>query len=76
MKIKKKYRYAIAQRNKYGEILRRHKPLLSEQDFYPASDNRVWTSIIEDIEDGDNFADHCKDFFDLLDEEEYFDNEQ
>ena len=45
-----------------------------EEDFYYLSDNRVWTSIVEDIESGDNFADFCKEFFELLDEEEYYDN--
>lgn len=45
-----------------------------EEDFSCLSDNRFWTSIVEDIEGGDNFADYCKDFFELLDEEEYYDN--
>lgn len=47
---------------------------LTESDFYPPSDDRVWKSYIEDIVGGDNFADYCADFFELLDEEEYFDN--
>lgn len=72
--MKKKYEY-IAKQKKYGEILRRHKPILTEQDFYPPSDDRVWISNVEDIEDGDNFADYCKEFFEMLDDEEYFDNE-
>ena len=29
---------------------------LTEVDFYPPSDNRVWTSIIEDVNGGDNFV--------------------
>lgn len=45
---------------------------LSETDFYPPSDNRIWTTNIMDIDGGDNFADYCKDFFEMLDEEEYF----
>lgn len=45
-----------------------------EQDFYSLSDDRVLTSNIEDIDGGDNFADYCKEFFKLLDEEEYYDN--
>lgn len=49
-------------------------PILTEQDFYPPSDNRVWKTNIIDIKDGDNFADYCKELFELLDEEEYFDN--
>lgn len=43
---------------------------LTEEDFYPPSDNRVFTSYVEDIDGGDNFADYCKDFFELYEEEE------
>ena len=39
----------------------------------PSSDNRVWKSQISDIYGGDNFADFCKDFFAMLDKEEYWD---
>ena len=48
--------------------------ILSEKDFYPPYDDRVLESYVEDIEGGDNFADYCQDFFELLDEENYFDN--
>lgn len=50
---------------------------LTEKDFYPPYDyydNRVWKSYVEDIDGGDNFADYCRDFFELLDEEEYFES--
>lgn len=47
---------------------------LTENDFYPYFDNRVWKSNIKDIGGGDNFADYCEYFFNVLDEEEYFDN--
>ena len=50
-----------------------YKNVLNEIDFYPPPDNRVWETYIEDIEDGDNFADYCKYFFSICDEEEYFD---
>ena len=60
---------------KYKHILKKHKSILTEQDFYPPSDDRVWMSNVKDIDDGDNFADYCQEFFSLLDEEEYFDNE-
>ncbi len=43
---------------------------LSEEDFYPPSDNRVWKSYVEDIEGGDNFADYCEYIFELYEEEE------
>lgn len=49
----------------------------TEQDsysLYSLSDDRVWTSGIKDINGGDNFADYCKEFFAMLDEEEYYDN--
>ena len=47
---------------------------LTEIDFYPPFDDRVWTSNVEDIEDGDNFVDYCIDLFEMLEEEEYYDN--
>ena len=47
---------------------------LNEVDFYPISDKRVWTSNVEDIDGGDNFADYCAEFFEMLDEEGYYDN--
>lgn len=47
---------------------------LTEQDFYPPSDNRAWKSNVKDIDDENNFADFCVEFFEILDEEEYYDN--
>ena len=47
---------------------------LKDSDFYPPSDNRVWKSYVNDIAGGDNFADYCEEFFELLDEEGYYDN--
>ena len=55
--------------NKYNYIL-------TEKDFYPPSDDRVWGSKIRDINGGDNFADFCKEFFKRLDEEEYFEDDK
>lgn len=48
------------------------KDYLTEEDFYPPSDNRVLKSNVRDIVDGDNFADYCTDMFELLEEEGYF----
>ena len=45
---------------------------LTEADFYPPSDDRVWTSNVEDVEGGDNFADYCEYIFELYEEEGYF----
>lgn len=39
----------------------------------PLFDDRNWKSNVEDIDGGDNFADYCEYFFEILDEEEYFD---
>lgn len=47
---------------------------ITEFDFYPPFDNRTWKSNILDIYDGDNFADYCRDFYILLDEENYFED--
>ncbi|MBO5828912.1 MAG: hypothetical protein J6R59_10745 [Paludibacteraceae bacterium] len=44
-------------------------------DFYSSlEDNRVWTSNVEDINGGDNFADFCENYFKLLEEEDYFED--
>lgn len=47
---------------------------LTEIDFYPPPDNRVWTSNIEDVDGGDNFADYCEYIFELLEDEGCYDN--
>ena len=52
----------------------KYNHILTEQDFYPPVDNRTWKSNVRDIADGDNFADFCEDFFELLDEEEYYES--
>ena len=46
---------------------------LTEIDFYPPTDNRVWQSHVEDIDGGDNFADYCEYIFEILEEENYYD---
>jgi hypothetical protein len=45
---------------------------LTEVDFYPPSDSRYLKSYVEDIEDGDNFADYCSYIFEILEEEGYY----
>ena len=60
-------------RDKYvSNITKRNYKCLTEEDFYPPSDNRILKSYIEDIENGDNFADYCGEFFKLLEEEECY----
>lgn len=36
---------------------------LTEKDFYPPEDTRLYYSGIEDINGGDNFSDYAKFFF-------------
>ncbi len=45
---------------------------LTEEDFYPPSDNRTWKSYVKDIDGGDNFIDYCKYIFEVLEEEGYY----
>jgi hypothetical protein len=49
-----------------------HYRCLTEADFYPPVDNRSVKSNVRDIAGGDNFADYCKDMFNLLEEEGYY----
>lgn len=37
--------------------------ILTEKDFYPPEDTRVYCSGIDDIDGGDNFSDYTKYFF-------------
>lgn len=46
---------------------------LTEKDFYPPKDIRLYHSGIEDIVDGDNFTDYIEYFYDQY-EEEIFDS--
>lgn len=57
----------------YYDYLMNKDYCLSEKDFYPAQDNRVLISYIEDIEDGDNFSDYCTYIFDLYEENGFYD---
>ena len=43
--------------------------LLSEEDFYPPEDDRFLISGIDDIKDGDNFADYTEYYFKVYYEE-------
>lgn len=58
-------------RKKYDDIL--CDDILTEQDFYPPFDNRILKSNVEDIDEDNNFANYCEEFFEMLDEEEYYD---
>lgn len=45
---------------------------LTEKDFYPPEDTRVYQSGVEDIIDGDSFADYVRSFYEDY-ENEIFD---
>lgn len=47
--------------------------VLTEKDFYPPEDTRLYNSCIEDIDNGDNYDDYAKWFYDNY-ENEIFDN--
>ena len=60
-------------KDKYSKYMSKtHYQCLTEEDFYPPSDDRIFKSNIEDIEDGDNFADYCIEFFKMLEEEGHY----
>lgn len=59
--------------NILDELDRQPDDCLSENSFYTTYDNRVLKSYVEDISGGDNFADYCEEFFELLEEEGYYD---
>ena len=46
---------------------------LSEINFYPPYDNRFLKSYVEDVNDGENFADYCEYIFEIYEEEGYYD---
>lgn len=48
------------------------RQIFREENF--AIDNRTWKSSILDIYGGDNFAEFCEEFFEVLDEEEYWES--
>ena len=50
----------------------KYNDVLTEEDFYPPTDDRYLKSNVDNIYGGDNFADYCEDFFEMLDEEDYW----
>ena len=47
---------------------------LSEEDFYPPSDDRTLESYIYDTEYDVGFAEYAKFIYDLYEEEDYYEN--
>lgn len=47
---------------------------LSEKDFYPPHDTRVFKSGVKDIIDGDSFDDYLDCFWEMCYEEEIFED--
>lgn len=58
----------------YETVLEEQDDCLIESDLFSNVDNRVWKSYVRDIDGGDNFADFCEEFFEMLDEEDYWEN--
>ena len=59
----------------YEDMLEEQSCCPTELDDLSVSfDKRVWKSYVRDIDGGDNFADFCEEFFEMLDEEEYWEN--
>ena len=61
-----------------GEIIVKNKwelnDILTEEDFYPPSDDRMLTSYIEDMKDEVSFVEYAKYIYDLYEEEGYYEN--
>lgn len=45
-----------------------------EYTLNQCSDDRTWKSNVYDINGGDNFADFCEEFFEILDENDYWES--
>lgn len=70
----KNYEHDIIELNEMLEKLSEQTyERLTDELFYPIIDDRQLTSLVEDINGGDNFADYCKYIFDLLEEDGYWD---
>ena len=44
-------------------------PVLSEKDFYPPEDKRIVKSGLDNISNGDNFADYLEEYYDYYEDE-------
>jgi hypothetical protein len=51
-------------KNKFDQLkyIREHY-VITEKDFYPPEDTRLYESGIDDIDNGDNFEDYAKWFY-------------
>lgn len=45
-----------------------------DRSWKSSSDDRTWMSNVYDINGGDNFADFCEEFFEMLDENDYWES--
>ena len=68
-KLNKKDYYPLSLDDKQND----DEYLLTENDFYPPSDDRILVSYLEDIDGGDNFAEYCEYIFEIYEEEDYYD---
>lgn len=58
----------------YKDKLLHKKGIITEKDFYPPSDNRVLSSGIRNIYNGDNFEEYAEYIFELYESEDYYEN--
>ena len=47
---------------------------LTEESFYPPSDTRTLHSLIEDIDEDNNYLEYAEFIYDLYEEEGYYEN--
>lgn len=45
-----------------------------DRTWESSSDDRTWMSNVYNINGGDNFADFCEEFFEMLDENDYWES--
>lgn len=60
--------------NEIKHIKKDDELYLTEYSFYPSADDRYLESLIEDINDEDNFVEYSKYIFDLYEEENFYEN--
>lgn len=60
--------------NEIKHIKKNDELYLTKYSFYPPADDRYLESLIEDINDEDNFVEYAKYIYDLYEEENYYEN--
>ncbi|MGN1342043.1 MAG: hypothetical protein ACI4VL_02285 [Bacilli bacterium] len=52
----------------------KYNPVLTEEDFYPPTDNRTFHSLVYDVNGGDNFVEYIEYIFDIYDNEDMYED--